>query len=203
MGKAIIEFTNEFLDDGAHLVNLDMSTALKAYEEPEHITAQEVLDRWNGKRLGYMFIDEETEFTKAAMDIMTYGTGIIKLPPDKKSSHALISATQYTINQMMSQTLTSSIEVTEVSPGFYEFSHNNIPYTGNFSEILQKQQDLGIMLTFKYYTTPPPTGWQGFSSNKDIDPPSGISTECNHSWKTYIGLTQVYDFCEICDTKKT
>lgn len=26
--------------------------------------------------------------------------------------------------------------------------------------------------------------------------------ECNHKWKRYIGITEVYDFCENCDKKR-
>jgi len=28
------------------------------------------------------------------------------------------------------------------------------------------------------------------------------SKTCSHSWKTYHGFTEQYDFCEKCDTKK-
>jgi len=39
----------------------------------------------------------------------------------------------------------------------------------------------------------------------DFDLPYGASNaidKCTHKWKTYVGFTESYEYCEICDKKK-
>lgn len=39
----------------------------------------------------------------------------------------------------------------------------------------------------------------------DFDSPYGVSNivdKCNHRWKTYVGFTESYKYCEICGEKK-
>lgn len=60
--------------------------------------------------------------------------------------------------------------------------------TWNKSETLQKRRGLENIMTNlysgKYYPVP------------------DISSKCNHSWKSYQGFSENYDYCEKCDIKK-
>lgn len=41
-------------------------------------------------------------------------------------------------------------------------------------------------------------GW----SIKPNRPASDDAKYCSHQWKKYVGFTQVYDFCTVCDAKR-
>lgn len=39
----------------------------------------------------------------------------------------------------------------------------------------------------------------------DFDLPYGVSNtvnKCNHRWKTYVGFTESYEYCELCNAKR-
>jgi len=62
-------------------------------------------------------------------------------------------------------------------------------------EEMHKEQSGQMEMDFKYDPNSIP------KSHGYVDQ-DGNKKECDHSWKTYQGLNESFDFCEFCDVKK-
>ncbi len=134
---------------------------------------------------------EENALTKAHRDMVVFGTGTVKIEYVSPScGRSLVESLQDSIDLVKMESVYSPWIPCEsilkhskpegITSGSALRAMENIifPDTG----LLMRRQDISKE-----------------SLNDQYEIRMGV---CNHTWKTYQGFTDTYDFCEKCDLKK-